>query len=101
MEYSIELAQSSRRNLFRRNFEFKPEALSNVESLSPVVQKRIIKKITWLAQNIEQISPQPLSANLKGFYKIRIGDYRVIYDFSTEAKIITIYQIGHRREIYR
>ena len=42
----------------------------------------------------------PLPANLAGFFKLRVGDYRVIYSFDEDLKVITIHQIGHRREIY-
>lgn len=41
-----------------------------------------------------------MTGHLAGFFKLRVGDYRVIYDFNTDEKIITIDRIGHRREIY-
>jgi len=34
-------------------------------------------------------------------YRIRVGDYRIIYEVDTEAKRITIHYIRHRREAYR
>jgi len=80
--------------------EFIGEALTSQEKLTEAVQERISKKIDWLAENFDQITPMPLSANLAGFFKLRVGDYRVIYSFNDELKLITIYQIGHRREIY-
>ncbi|MFB2972342.1 type II toxin-antitoxin system RelE/ParE family toxin [Aerosakkonema sp. BLCC-F183] len=64
------------------------------------MRERIDKKINWLAENFEEITPMPLSANLAGFFKLRVGDYRVIYSFNDDLKVITIHQIGHRREIY-
>lgn len=42
---------------------------------------------------------EPLRRTLKGFWKLRVGDYRVIYKIS--GKEITILRIGHRREVYR
>ncbi|NET60481.1 MAG: type II toxin-antitoxin system RelE/ParE family toxin [Symploca sp. SIO2E6] len=80
--------------------EFEPEAIVSLERFSSVVRERILRKIRWLAENFDQINPQPLTGNLVGFFKLRVGDYRVIYDFSIETKIITIDQIGHRSEIY-
>ncbi|WP_333086423.1 type II toxin-antitoxin system RelE/ParE family toxin [Microcoleus sp. Pol8_D6] len=76
------------------------EALVNQERLAQAVQERIGNKINWLAENFEQITPMPLSANLAGFFKLRVGDYGVIYSFDEDLKVITIHQIGHRREIY-
>ena len=80
--------------------EFTAEALANQAKLTEAVQERISKKIDWLAENFAQITPMPLSANLSGFFKLRVGDYRVIYSFNDDLKVITIYQIGHRKEIY-
>lgn len=76
------------------------EALANEEKFTQAVRERISKKIDWLAENFEQITPMPLSANLAGFFKLRVGDYRVIYSFNDDLRVITIHQIGHRREIY-
>jgi mRNA interferase RelE/StbE len=35
-----------------------------------------------------------------GLFKLRVGNYRVIYSFDVEALLITIHKIGHRRDIY-
>ncbi len=80
--------------------ELTAEALVNQERVNQAVQERIGDKINWLAENFEQITPMPLSANLAGFFKLRVGDYPVIYSFNDDLKVITIHQIGHRREIY-
>ncbi|MGI0483525.1 type II toxin-antitoxin system RelE family toxin [Geminocystis sp. CENA526] len=80
--------------------ELKQKAIEQLNKINPTIQQRIIKKIQWLEDNFENIIPLPLTANLSGFYKIRIGDYRVIYTFQVSNKIITIHEIGHRKDIY-
>ena len=80
--------------------QYTSQALEDLEKLSAEIRKRIVKKITWLGNNFEQIQPLPLSANWAGFYKLRVGDYRVIYETDQQIRIITIDQIGHRRDIY-
>jgi mRNA interferase RelE/StbE len=80
--------------------QYKSEALGNIEQLDRQIQSRIIKKITWLAENFEDITPLALSASLVGAYKLRVGDYRVIYEFSEVDENITVLKIGHRSEIY-
>ncbi|QIR40923.1 type II toxin-antitoxin system RelE/ParE family toxin [Tolypothrix sp. PCC 7910] len=80
--------------------EYEPEALADLEKLTKAVCERIVNKINWLTENFDQITPQPLTADLSGFYKLRIGDYRVIYEFDSEKKTIFIDRVGHRREIY-
>ncbi len=80
--------------------EFDPEAIASLEALTSVVQERILHKIRWLSENFESLNPQALSANLSGLFKLRVGDYRIIYSFDTERKYIMIHNIGHRRDIY-
>jgi mRNA interferase RelE/StbE len=80
--------------------QYKSESLENLEKLDRQIQSRIIKKISWLAENFEDITPLALTANLVGAYKLRVGDYRVIYEFSEVDENIAILKIGHRSEIY-
>jgi mRNA interferase RelE/StbE len=36
-----------------------------------------------------------------GGFRLRVGDYRVLYDTDSKTRVITVYAIGHRREVYR
>jgi mRNA interferase RelE/StbE len=82
------------------NVEFTPEGLDSLEELTSTIQERILRKIRWLSENFDDVTPQALSANLSGLFKLRVGDYRVIYSFDAEMEIITIHKVGHRRDIY-
>ena len=84
----------------RYSVEYEPEALADLERLAQAVRERVINKITWLADNFDQITPQALTADLSGFFKLRVGDYRVIYEFSRDDEVISIDRIRHRREVY-
>lgn len=79
---------------------FEQEAINDLDNLTQVVRIRILNKISWLAKNFEQITPIPLTAKLSGFYKLRVGDYRIIYEFEKDIQLILITRIGHRRDIY-
>ena len=59
--------------------EFKSEATAGFEALTSTIQDRVLHKIRWLSENFEDLIPQALSADLSGLFKLRIGDYRVIY----------------------
>ena len=63
--------------------------------------RRIVRRIQWLGANLEAIRLEALSGDLAGLYKLRVGDYRVIYEILREERTILIYAIGHRRDIYR
>ena len=43
---------------------------------------------------------EPLHGNKKGFYKYRVGDYRIICTIKNSELLILVIEIGHRREIY-
>lgn len=80
--------------------EYETEAIDDLSKLTSSIQKRIVNKIKWLSENFDKINHQSLKGNLSEFYKFRVGDYRIIYEFDLETKIIFIDRIGHRREIY-
>jgi len=82
------------------SLELKQKAIDQLTKINPSIQQRIIKKLQWFEENFEKTIPLPLTGNLSGFYKIRRGDYRVIYTFEISNKIITIHEIGHRKDIY-
>ena len=63
-------------------------------------QKRISKKIDNFAENL----PSPDTSKMKGnnpFHKIRVGDYRIVYEIQDDILLILIIKIGHRKDIYR
>lgn len=76
-------------------------ATRELAQLDKPVGRRIVERIRWLGENFEVIRPEALAGDLLGFYKLRIGDYRVIYEILTEEQAIVIHAIGHRRDIYR
>lgn len=79
----------------------KPSAGKELEAVdSKADRSRIVAKIAALATN-----PRPHgSEKLAGYddrYRIRQGNYRVVYEIDDDASHVTIYKIGHRREVYR
>jgi mRNA interferase RelE/StbE len=79
---------------------FESESIADLDNLDQVVRLRILNKIEWLSVNFERITPISLTGQWSGFYKLRVGDYRVIYELDVEKQLIIIIRIGHRREIY-
>jgi mRNA interferase RelE/StbE len=65
------------------------------------VSQRILNKLKWLIENFDSITPIPLQSNLSGFYKLRIGQWRAIYDVDYVEEIVTIHKVGHRKDIYK
>jgi mRNA interferase RelE/StbE len=82
------------------NVEFTSAGIESLEELTSTIQERILRKIRWLSENFDDVIPQALSADLSGLFKLRVGDYRVIYSFDAVMQIMTIHKVGHRRDVY-
>ena len=78
-----------------------PQAMEDLSRLDKGTARRIFGRLDWLAENIEDVTPLPLRGSLSGFYKLRAGDWRIIYEVEHAGKVIFVHRIGHRREIYR
>ena len=66
---------------------------------SPVA-RRILSRIEWLAEHFEEITPMPLHGELTGMYKLRDGDYRIIYEPIRKERLLIIQAIGHRSTLH-
>ena len=80
--------------------EFKRSAAKALRKIPKSDQKRIANKIDSLSENL----PDPAVTNMKGdnpFHRIRVGDYRIIYEIHGDILLIVILKIGHRKEVYR
>lgn len=63
----------------------------------------LYEQITETIQELS-INPRPPGCKkLKGRqgYRIRVGDYRVVYEIEDDKLLVLVIEIGHRREIYR
>ena len=83
------------------SLSIKPSAGKELTSVgSKVDRQRIVAKIQALAAD-----PRPRgSEKLVGYtdrYRLRQGNYRIVYLIDDEASSVTIYKIGHRRDVYR
>jgi mRNA interferase RelE/StbE len=82
--------------------EFTDEAEKDLARIDKNTAQRILNKLRWLAENFDMIKPERLKGELwKDKFKLRVGDYRIIYSVDFEKKIITVHLIGHRSEIYK
>jgi len=76
------------------------EAIRDLKRLDKPIGRRIVRRINWLAENLDSIQRERLTGNLSEFYKFRVGAYRVLYQVLEDEAILVIHQVGHRREIY-
>jgi mRNA interferase RelE/StbE len=80
---------------------FQDSAARELSRLDKAIGRRIVQRICWLAANLDEVAPDALSGDLVGFFKLRIGDYRVVYEILHAEQMIVIHMIGHRKDVYR
>ena len=80
--------------------EFLPSAARSLASLPKDVQNRLARRIDALGE-----TPRPPGVTVlqggEGFLRLRVGDYRVIYQIKTDRLIVVIVRVGHRKDVYR
>jgi mRNA interferase RelE/StbE len=80
--------------------EFRPAARRDLKSLPADAQKRISKKIDSLAGNPRPPGMEKLSGR-EDSYRVRVGDYRILYEIHDQVLLVVIMKVRHRRESYR
>jgi mRNA interferase RelE/StbE len=84
--------------------EVGPRASIQLEKLDATVLSAVERKIIWLAQNAAVMVHRRLVGmpeDLSGLCKLRVGDWRILYWIYHAEKIVRIYRIQHRSEVYR
>jgi mRNA interferase RelE/StbE len=74
-------------------------AAKELEALPLKDRKRIAAKIQALSLNPRPQGVEKLSGEEK--YRLRQGDYRLLYEIDDPAGVVTLVRIGHRRDVYR
>ncbi|OGF71890.1 hypothetical protein A2W54_03125 [Candidatus Giovannonibacteria bacterium RIFCSPHIGHO2_02_43_13] len=83
------------------SLDFSSEAEKDLAKLDHETRRRVIDKLDWLVKNFDSILPLPLHAGFKDFYKLRVGDWRVVYKIEWQVEAVRIYYIDHRGKIYK
>jgi mRNA interferase RelE/StbE len=84
MTYTVLIRKSAQKKLAR---------------LESSIQDRIIETIRNLAENPRPTGTKKLSG--RDAWRVRIGDYRIIYEIHDDRLIVLVVVVGHRREVYK
>ena len=80
---------------------FTKEAEEDLGKLDGRIRQRALEKIVWLGKNFDQISHLPLGYEWQGFFKLRVGDWRIVYEINYSKSEITAHRIEHRSRAYK
>ena len=81
------------------SLEIKHSAQKELDALDDFVFRRIDRKILALADNPRPPGCKKLRA-YSDHWRIRIGNWRVVYLINDEDKLVTITRVAHRRQVY-
>ena len=81
------------------SLELKQSAQKELDALPDEVFARIDRKILALADNLRPAGCKKLRG-YKDLWRVRVGDWRVLYVVEDASKLVTITRIAHRREVY-
>jgi mRNA interferase RelE/StbE len=77
----------------------KPSAVKELEALPAKDRRRLVVRLQKLSSDPWPPGSEKLSGH--DLYRIRQGNYRVLYSVEDLALIVLVVKIGHRREVYR
>ncbi|MEA5534143.1 type II toxin-antitoxin system RelE/ParE family toxin [Crocosphaera sp. XPORK-15E] len=80
--------------------ELKSSAKRQFKKLSADIQRVILTKLEQLTLNPRPPQSQKMVGE-DNTYRIRVGDYRIIYEVFDHRLVVMVIRIGHRREVYR
>lgn len=80
--------------------EVKRSAAKSLKKIPKADRVRIVEKIDSFTENL----PNPETTKIEGnnpFHRVRVGDYRIVYEIQDDVLVVLIVKIGHRKDIYR
>ena len=89
MAYKIELTPSA------------AKALTKLAKGNRVLLKKLDQTILALAENPEPVNCKQLAGENPPLYRVRVGDYRILYHVDGDVLMVLVVHIGHRKDVYR
>jgi mRNA interferase RelE/StbE len=88
-----------RRFVLTYSIQIKRSAYTSITHLDPPTRRRIVRRIDRLAE--KPFTGVRLKGELKGLWRVREGDYRIIYELREAELVVLVLRVAHRREAYR
>ena len=82
------------------NVEFVASAAKEFRSLSADLKHRVGLTVDSLSNNPFPVGIQKLQGHRR-LYRVRVGQYRVVYEIDEQRKLVLVTRVRHRREVYR
>jgi len=80
--------------------ELAPAAKRQVRKLDRAIQERIIRRIEELGKDPRPPGVEKLEG-VERIYRVRLGEYRIVYEIQDKILVVLVLKVGHRKEVYR
>ncbi len=74
--------------------------LEDLADLHPAVRRRLLKRLEALAEDPRPATAQALTGELRGYWRLRVGDYRASYTIDEKRRVVHVWSAGHRSRFY-
>lgn len=88
-------------DLHNWQFDITDTGRTDLDQLGTVTRQRVLEKLRWFTDNFSNITPLPLGGRWRGFFKLRVGDWRIVYEVNYDTRRITVHGIDNRDKIYK
>ncbi len=78
---------------------FRKSVAKDLRSIPPNDLSRILKRMEALADDPRPMGSEKLSGQER--YRVRQGEYRIVYEIQDKELVMIVVKVGHRREVYR
>ena len=78
---------------------YRASALKRLEGLDGAIRERLARRIAEIAE--QPRGPSCIALQGRAGYRVRVGDYRIVYTVDDSTRAVTIEVVDHRRDVYR
>lgn len=80
--------------------KYHPAVHEDLDGIPANIENRIRRAIETRLKTAPDQYGERLTADLKGFWKLRVGDYRLVFEIDLPSRVVTIWGVQHRKGVY-
>ena len=80
--------------------ELTPAAKRQLRKLDRSIQERVVRRLDKLEKDPRPPGVEKMEGD-ESIYRIRMGEYRIVYEIQDKVLVVLVLKVGHRREVYR
>ncbi|OGM90746.1 MAG: hypothetical protein A3D64_02500 [Candidatus Wildermuthbacteria bacterium RIFCSPHIGHO2_02_FULL_49_9] len=82
-------------------FDITDQGRTDINHLDTKTRRRVLEKLKWFTESFGSLVSIPLGGAWRGFFKLRVGSWRIVYDVDYSEHIITVHAVDRRDRVYK